>query len=164
MVGGDVAADGDPHSKQGPWMGSTLTGLYQLVAKCPHPKVSHHGDGSSDSSWIQCSWVSPSQGWLGRGLGACMDLVSPHNPLGGSDGAKLGSSPSSLEKALAKPWLKTPPISACSGWSTLDCQVLGHLPPEEGHPWGQGRLTQGPANPLMVSASASLMKSWYKAT
>lgn len=24
-------------------------------------------------------------------------------------------------------------------------------------------LTQGPASPLMVSASASLMKSWYKA-
>lgn len=83
----------------------------------------------------------------------------------GGLGAKLGSSPPpsvSLQKSLAKPWLKTPPISACSGWSTLAHQLLGHPPPGDGQPWGW--LTQGPASPLMVSASASLMKSWYNAT
>ena len=77
MVGGDVAADGDPHTKRGPRLGLKLGCLYRLVAKHPHPKVSRRGDGSSDSSWIQRSWVSPRQAWLGRGLGACMDLVSP---------------------------------------------------------------------------------------
>lgn len=83
--GGNVAADGDPHTKQGPQSGSKLGGggLYQLVAKHPHPSVSHWGDGSSDSSWIQSSWVSPRQAWLRRGSGACMDLVSPQSFLGG---------------------------------------------------------------------------------
>lgn len=144
--GEDVAADGDPHTKQGSQSGSKLEGLYQLVAKHPHPKVSHRGDGSSDSSWIQRSWVSPSQAWLGRGLGACMDLFSPQNLLGGSDGAKLGSSPPRvlLQKALGQPWLKSPPISACSGWS----RARGAPSFRRGTSPGKGTAHPGPCQPL----------------
>lgn len=33
-----VATHGDPHPKQGPWSGSKLMGLYQLVAIHPTPR------------------------------------------------------------------------------------------------------------------------------
>lgn len=80
------------HTKKGTQLRLKLGGLYQLVAKHPHPTVSHWGDRHGHSSWIQSSWVSPSQACLGRCLGSCRDLVSPQNLLGGSDEAKMGSS------------------------------------------------------------------------
>lgn len=53
-----------------------VDGFVPAGCQTSHPKVSHWGEGSSDSRWSQCSRVSPSQGWLGSGLGASVDLVS----------------------------------------------------------------------------------------
>lgn len=126
MVGGMLLQMA--HTKEGPQSRLKLGGLYQLVAKHPHPTVSHWGDGHGDTSCIQNSWVSPSQVWLGRCLGSCKDLVSPQNLLGGSDEAKLGSSHPrvSLQKALATSWLSLLSLHAQGGppWTTSSCNTL----------------------------------------
>lgn len=102
----------------------------------------------------------------GGSSGARQTLICPPKNLLGAPGQQDGAEPGSppYRKRWLSPALKqTQSISACSGWATSH-HLLGILLREgETSSPSPLELTQGPASPLMVSASASLMKSWYKA-